>query len=171
MDGVRIREPQADEEERIAFVVRRAFGSEAEVQLVRDLRAEDAMVCELVAESDGAGIVAHVAFSRLTAKSGGGKIKAAAVAPLGVLPTRQRTGIGSALVELGLAQLKEMQFELAVVLGDPAFYGRFGFSALLAKFLDAPYSGDGFQAAELVPGVLGKRRWQIAYPAAFAKLV
>ena len=63
-----------------------------------------------------------------------------------------------------------MTVALAVVLGDPAFYSRFGFSKLLARFLQAPYSGDGFQALELLPGALGKRNWRVTYPAAFAKL-
>ena len=171
MSDVRIRPCNDAEDERIAFIVRRAFGGEAEVQLVRDLRADGAMVCESVAEREGAGLIGHVAFSRLDLCSGDATIQAAALAPLAVLPTHQRQGVGSALVEHGLTQLRGMNIALAVVLGDPALYSRFGFSALLARFLQAPYAGDGFQALELLPGALGKRNWQVTYPAAFAKLV
>ena len=158
------------DDERIAFVVRRAFGGEAEVQLVHDLRADGAMTCEVVAEGDGAGIVGHVAFSKLDVRSLDRQIKAVALAPLAVLPTHQRHGAGRALVEDGLHRLRALQIELVVVLGDPAYYSRFGFSALLARLLEAPYSGDGLQALELVTGTLGKRSWQVTYPAAFEKL-
>ena len=158
------------DDERIAFVVRRAFGGEAEVRLVSDLHADGAMICEAVAEREGAGIVGHVAFSRLEVLSPDRQINAVALAPLAVLPTHQRQGVGGALIDYGIRALRAVQVELVVVLGDPAYYSRFGFSALMARLLQAPYSGDGFQALELVPGTLGKRSWHVTYPAAFEKL-
>ena len=158
------------DDERIAFVVRRAFGGEAEVGLVDDLRAEGSMVCEVVAEREGAGIVGHVAFSRLQVRSVDRAISGVALAPLAVLPTHQRQGVGRALVDFGLERLRELRTELVLVLGDPNYYAQFGFSALLARLLKAPYSGDGFQALELVPGTLGRRAWQVTYPTAFARL-
>jgi putative acetyltransferase len=63
-----------------------------------------------------------------------------------------------------------MGIDLVVVLGDPAYYGRFGFSRLLARLLETPYAGDGLQALELKTGTLSKRSWSVTYPAAFAKL-
>jgi putative acetyltransferase len=170
MEHPQVRARRDGDDERIAFVVRRAFGGEAEVNLVADLRAEGAMVCEFVAEREAAGLVGQIAFSRLEAHSPDKRIEAVALAPLAVLPTQQRRGVGRALVEYGLARLKEMNVDVAIVLGDPAFYSRFGFSALPARLLRAPYSGEGFQALELKPGVLGKRVWNVGYPAAFTNL-
>ena len=170
MDAPIIRARNDADEQRIAFVVRRAFGGEAEVQLIADLRAEGAMVGEFAAERGGAGIVGYVAFSHLDVRTLDKRIEAAALGPLAVLPTHQRKGVGRALVEHGLGSLTEMKIEIAVVLGDPAFYSRFGFSALPARLLQAPYSGDAFQVLELAPGALGKRNWRVGYPAAFAKL-
>ena len=170
MEELHIRAGREGEAERIAFIVRRAFGGEAEVQLVTDLRAEGAMAGEFVAERGSAGIIGHVAFSRLDIQTFDKRIEGVALAPLAVLPTQQRKGVGRALVEYGLACLRELKIEIAVVLGDPAFYARFGFSALPARLLEAPYSGDAFQVLELAPGALGKWNWQVAYPAAFAKL-
>jgi putative acetyltransferase len=46
-----------------------------------------------------------------------------------VTPARQRSGIGQALVHAGLARLKSTTAAGCVVLGDPAFYTRFGFEA------------------------------------------
>lgn len=168
MVGLRLR--REGDDERIAFVVRRAFGGEAEVKLVSELRADSDMLCELVCEQPGAGIVGHVAFSKLAVKSTDRRIKAAALAPLAVLPTFHRRGIGRALVEEGHYRLRESGIELVVVLGDPAYYSRLGFSALLARLLQSPYSGDALQAFELRSGVLGKRAWDVSYPAAFARL-
>lgn len=168
MTELRLR--REGDDERVAFVVRRAFASEVEVKLVAELRADGDMVCEVVAEQDGAGIIGHVGFSRLEVKSEDRAIRAAALAPLGVLPTHQRGGIGRALVEEGHLRLRELRFELVVVLGDPAYYSRFGFSSMLARLLEAPYSGDALQALELREGVLGKRAWRVTYPAAFARL-
>src|SRR5262245_8112207 len=140
MTELRLR--REGDDERIAFVVRRAFASEVEVQLVAELRADGDMICEVVAEEAGAGIVGHVAFSKLIVKSADREIRAAALAPLAVLPTQQRHGIGRGLVEEGHLRLREARIELVVVLGDPAYYSRFGFSAMLARLLEAPYSGD-----------------------------
>ncbi len=170
MDVPLVRARRGGDDERIAFIVRRAFGGEAEVNLVADLRTEGASVCEFVAEREASGLVGHIAFSRLDARSPDKRIEAVALAPLAVLPTHQRHGIGSGLVESGLAHLRELKVEIVIVLGDPAFYSRFGFSALPARLLHAPYSGEGFQALELRPGILGKRMWHVGYPAAFAKL-
>jgi putative acetyltransferase len=170
MNDVQIRTRREEDDDRISFVIRRAFAGEAEAQLVRDLRAEGAMVCEFVAEREGSGIIGHVAFSRLAMRSTDRAIDGVALAPLAVLPGSQRQGVGIALVEHAHAQLRAAKVEVVVVLGDPGYYGRLGFSSLLARFLRAPYSGDGLQALELVPGALGKRSWDVAYPAAFAKL-
>lgn len=49
--------------------------------------------------------------------------------PLSVTLNRQRSGIGSALVRSGLAQLLEIAAAGVVLVGDPAYYGRLGFSA------------------------------------------
>lgn len=168
MTDLRLRRDGDDE--RIAFVVRRAFGGEAEVQLVADLRAAGDLICEVVAEREGAGIVGHVAFSRLDVTFADRDIRGAALAPLAVLPTHQRHGIGRALVEEALKHLRAKNIELVIVLGDPAYYARFGFSALLARLLQTPYSGEGLQALELRAGVLGKHAWDVTYPPAFAKL-
>ena len=165
-----LRERHDGDDERIAFVVRRAFGGEAEVALVSDLRGDGDMMLELVAEREGAGIVGHVSFSRLVVRSTDREIRAVALAPLAVLPTHQRQGVGRALVTEALRRLRALEIDLAVVLGDPAYYAPFGFSSLLARLLQSPYSGDSLQAIELKTGTLGKRAWDVSYPPAFAKL-
>jgi putative acetyltransferase len=77
---------------------------------------------ELVATRDDA-LVGHVlaAFGAL------GDRPVLGVAPLSVAPTRQGQGIGSALMTEVLSRAEEARCPLVVVLGDPAYYGRFGF--------------------------------------------
>jgi putative acetyltransferase len=162
-----IRERVPGDDAAIAAVVTAAFGGPDEAKLVQALRGDGDMVCELVAAEGGTDIAGHIAFSRLDARAGSRTLRAAALAPLAVAPDRQRHGIGDALTRHALVHLRAVGWELAVVLGHPAYYPRFGFSPLLAKLLDAPYSGASFMALELAPGAIASRRWTVVYPRAF----
>jgi putative acetyltransferase len=157
----------AQDDGAIAAVVAAAFGGHDEGKLVETLRRDGDMVCEFVAVDAGA-IVGHIAFSRLDVRAGERSLNAAALAPLAAAPHLQRQGIGDALTRHALARLSADGCELAVVLGHPAYYPRFGFSPLLARLLDAPYSGPSFMALELKPGAVGATRWTVAYPRAFS---
>lgn len=151
----------------IAAVVTAAFNGPDEAALIEALRRDGAMVLEMIALTASGDVTAHVAFSRLKAENERDTLRAVALAPLAVTPALQRTGIGGALTRAALAELRETGEDLAVVLGHPGYYPRFGFSDLQAKRLDAPYSGPSFMALELRPGALGPRRWRIVYPRAF----
>jgi putative acetyltransferase len=111
--------------------VTRAFAtaphaSGTEAAIVDGLRAADALSLSLVAEHDGQ-VVGHAAFSpvriddRDTIWFGLG--------PVAVDPDHQRRGIGDRLVRAGLAELRSRGAAGCVVLGDPAYYARFGFVA------------------------------------------
>ncbi len=89
----------------------------------------------LVAESDGA-VVGHVAFSPV-GLAGDASFSGFLLGPLGVLPAVQGQGIGSQLVREGMQMLSDA--DVLFVYGDPAYYGRFGFSAEAAAGLTAPY--------------------------------
>lgn len=161
---LRPRTPEDDDA--IGTVVRDAFGGADEVALIDALRKDGDILCEFVALDRGK-VVGHIAFSRLDVRSGERTLRAAALAPLGVASHCQRQGIGDALTRRALATLKAEGQQLAVVLGHPAYYVRFGFSSLRAKLLDAPYAGPSFMALELAPGALGEIRWRVAYARAF----
>lgn len=102
------------------------YSSGAEARIVDALRAAGALTVSLVAVVTGE-IVGHVAFSRVTIDGEAGDWFG--LGPVSVAPGRQRQGIGTALIEAGLARLRELGAGGCVVLGDPAYYGRFGFAA------------------------------------------
>jgi putative acetyltransferase len=126
-------------------VERLAFGSDEEVGIVEAVRDEEGSFA-LVAEEDG-GVVGHVQFSRAWI----GETAVLALGPVGVLPARQGRGIGSDLVRAGLEEARSRGEAAVILLGDPAFYPRFGFEPGPALGLSNPYAGvrpDGFEIAE-----------------------
>ena len=104
------------------------YSDDTEADIVDMLRDDAALTLSLVAEKDGE-ILGHIAFSPVTIA---GKPSAwLGLGPLAVLPKHQNIGIGSALVKAGLSQIKQQTQGRAakgcVVLGNPNYYGRFGF--------------------------------------------
>ena len=150
-----VRHEAADDLDGIREVNRLAFGQDDEGALVDALRDGGFGVASLVAE-DGGRIVGHIYFSHLPIEADDKVVEAAALAPMAVLPDRQRAGIGSALVRAGLEACRAAGIAAVVVLGHPDYYPRFGFSAHAARGLRSPFpgAGDAFMALELVPGAL-----------------
>jgi putative acetyltransferase len=161
-----IRPERAGDPIAILEVHRLAFGRDDEGRLVDSLRSGGHARASLVAERDGR-IVGHVLFSDLPIATPQGTVKALALAPLAVVPSHQRLGIGSALVREGLRACREAGHAIVVVLGHPEFYPRFGFSATLAERLRSPFSGPAFMALELVPGALEGVAGEVRYPPPF----
>jgi putative acetyltransferase len=148
----------------IAQIVTAAFGRPDEAQIVARLRADQDAMFELVAEAEGE-VVGHIMFSRLWADREG---LYAALAPLAVRPDRQRAGLGSALVRSGLEIAPEFGAVGVLVLGDPAYYPRFGFSAEAAGQVAAPFRGlAGFMAMPIEAGAFDAPL-TVAYPDALS---
>ena len=125
-----IREEREDDAAAIRAVVERAFdGHEhsdgSEPDIVERLRAERFPTLSLVAEDNGT-IIGHIAFSPVTIADGTGGWFG--LGPVSVEPERQGEGVGSSLVRHGLNRMKDDGAMGCVVLGDPAFYARFGFA-------------------------------------------
>ncbi len=128
-----------------------AFARTEEAALVDALRAHGKVSLSLVAEEDGC-VVGHVLFSAATIGSRTG----VGLGPLAVLPECQGRGIGAELVRRGLAECRVAGHEFAVVLGEPAYYGRFAFETAARHGVrcefDAPE--DAFMILALRPGAL-----------------
>ena len=103
------------------------FSRHDEAQIVARLRERGALTLSLVAATPDSGeILGHIAFSpvRIAGQDGGWF----GLGPVAVQPAAQRRGLGSALIEAGLARLRERGAAGCVLLGDPAYYRRFGFA-------------------------------------------
>ncbi len=145
MNGVTIRSAESRDRAGIHAVEERAFGQAGEATLVDRLVTDGDVVLELVAEKEGR-IVGHVLFSRLTVEENGKHFAAVALAPLAVDPDLHCEGIGSALVRAAHDRLIAVGEKLSVVLGDPDYYGRFGYHRAGAEKFDSDYQCDALQA-------------------------
>jgi putative acetyltransferase len=125
-----------------------AFGRDAEKDLVTALRASSAWLprLSLVAE-DGGRVVGHVVCTRARVADR----PALGLGPLGVLPARQRSGVGSALTHAVVAAADALDEPLVVLLGHTDYYPRFGFRPAAGLGIESPDPswGDHFQARPL----------------------
>ncbi len=145
MSMMSIRAANPRDRDAIRLVEEHAFGQKAEAGLVDALVSDGAVVVELVAEEDDQ-VVGHILFSRLFVTEGHERFPAVALAPLAVEPSFHGTGIGGALVREAHVRLVEAGEKLSVVLGDPAYYGRFGYTHQRAAKFDSNYQGKALQA-------------------------
>jgi len=162
-----VRRERPEDTAVIRSVVEAAFGRSSEADLVEALRRERAVIASFVAVL-GERVVGHALFSRALIEAADASHAAAALAPLSVIPDAQRQGIGTRLVHVALESLTARGERAVLVLGDPQYYRRFGFSVHLAHGLDTPFPRDAFMAVELVPDALTGVRGRVKYPMAFA---
>jgi len=167
--GLVVREERPADAAAIRAVHEAAFPTSAEADLVDRIRAAGALLpaLSLVAELDG-GVVGHVLLSPVKLETGGGPEPVLELAPLAVVPERQREGIGSALVIAGLDAAEVRDEPLVLVLGHPWFYPRFGFRPASTFGIRAP--GDVPDAAFMVKPLTTFRRelsGQVVLPPTF----
>lgn len=153
---VTIREATDDDLDAVLDVERRAFGQETEADLVRKLLADASAAprLSLLAIEDGQP-VGHVLFTSVDVVGVERPVRASILAPLAVVPETQGHGCGGKLVKDGLQQLAGSGVELVFVLGDPAYYARFGFTPAGGRGLQAPYPIPAEHADAWMVKVLG----------------
>src|SRR4026208_473479 len=116
-----LRPEGPDDSSQIRRVNELAFGQPAEADVVDNLRRVCVESLSLVAEEDDATIVGHILFTPVVVE---GLPPGMGLAPMAVLPDRQRQGIGSQLVRRGLDILRERGCPFVVVVGHPEYYPR-----------------------------------------------
>ena len=147
---------------------RLAFKGDEESRLIKNLARDNSILASFVAV-DGDEIVGHILFSPLYVIADGKRVDAVALAPMCVVPSRQKQGIGTLLVEHGIAAMKSAGHEAIIVLGHVNFYPRFGFRHDLARNLACPFNQyEAFMGLELRAGSLGGKTGTCAYARAFA---
>jgi putative acetyltransferase len=145
-----------------------AFGRPAEADLVDALRARSKATLSLVAVEDDR-IVGHILFSPVTINSAERTFSAVGLAPIAVLPERQRRGIGSQLVSAGLLECRNAGYDCVVVLGHPTYYPRFGFVPASRYGLRSEYEvpDEAFMVLAWHAGVLEDRSGVVRYQPEF----
>ncbi|RWU22946.1 GNAT family N-acetyltransferase [Pseudomonas alkylphenolica] len=129
--NILIRNEQPEDIDSITQLTEAAFehtehSSHTEQFIVNALRNAEQLSISLVAVENGE-IIGHVAVSPVTVSSGARGWYG--LGPISVRPDRQGQGIGAALMNAALDALRQMGAAGCVLLGDPGYYGRFGFKA------------------------------------------
>lgn len=151
--------------EAMTLVNQLAFADDEVVQMVRELLADPtaAPAFSLLAW-EGDRPIGHVLFTAAHVQGADRDVTAAILAPLAVVPERQRQGVGGRLIGEGVEQLAQSGVELVFVLGHPAYYPKHGFEPASRHGLKAPYPitpDEAWMVRELRPGVLGTIRGTI----------
>jgi putative acetyltransferase len=124
------RETQSDVE--AIFAITKAafenhpYSNNTEQFIIKALRAAKALTVSLVAEVDEE-IVGHITFSPVSFSDGSENWYG--LGPVSVKPVCQKQGIGTKLIHEGISLLKDLGAEGCVLVGDPNYYGRFGFKS------------------------------------------
>ena len=161
-----IRREQPTDAPSVRKVLEAAFPTPAEADLAERLRASGKAVIALVAEDEGS-IVGYVVFSPLTIEPLAGTV-GLGLGPVAVLPDHEKHGVGRRLVQNGLAECRKWGAGFVSVLGEPDYYGRFGFENASEHGLRNEFAADEyFMVYELKNHGLPPRHSMIRYAPEF----
>ena len=160
---IEVRNQRPEDSAAIQGVHTKAFGGSAEAKLVRLISERKKALISLVAVSDDSA-VGHILFSRVTIDNAPPTFNGVGLAPLAVSPEFQQQGIGSKLIWEGLERCKQDGYDAVVVLGDPAYYSRFGFERAADFGLQNEYAAyDEFMVLALRDGALKEVSGMVKY--------
>jgi putative acetyltransferase len=168
-----IRPERPDDFERVEAVVAAAFESDAEARLVSALRkTTDPQLSRVAVRIDEPGeILGHIFYSPVTIVGSGPSIPVAQLSPLAVDTAHQRRGIGAALVRESLVACASIGWKAVFLVGNPAYYRRFGFEMAKPLGFSLPGPLDPFlQVREIESGALDGITGRIELAAAFDEL-
>ncbi len=168
---ITIRSEEPADVEVIHSIHKSAFPTEAEARLVDRLREERKLALSLIAEVEK-GVVGHVAFSPVSVDPQSPAKRGLGLGPVAVQPEWQRKGIGEQLIMRGIEDCRREGYSYMVVLGEPEYYGRFGFRRASMFGLANEYGvDDPFMVLELRLGGLPKLPGVVKYVKVFSELM
>jgi putative acetyltransferase len=133
-----------------------AFENGPEAALVDQLRASCKEYLSFIAVENGS-VIGHILFTPATVEDC--SAVGMGLAPMSVLPSQQRKGVGSRLVQYGLEFLRNAGCPFVIVLGHPGYYPRFGFELASKYQLRSQWEGvpdDAFMIVVFDNGVVPK---------------
>jgi putative acetyltransferase len=154
----------------IDSLLRRCFTTTAEAELVQRLREDGQLTLGVVATDDEGQVLGYAAFSPVTLQ--GEDRNWVGLAPLAVDASVRGQGIGKQLVFEGLDTLNEFGYAAVVVLGDPMWFGRYGFEPAARHQLHCPWPGTeaAFQVYKLADDAFNGVGGEVAYSTHFNHL-
>jgi len=135
---IEVREEGPSDQTAIRQINEAAFEQEAEATVVDRLRASCDNYVSFVAIDQGT-VIGHILFTPVTIE--GSNSHGMGLAPMAVLPSRQKQGVGSLLVWHGLDYLRRSGCPFVIVLGHPGYYPRFGFEKASLYKLTSQWEG------------------------------
>ncbi|WP_109355359.1 GNAT family N-acetyltransferase [Sphingorhabdus sp. EL138] len=166
---MKLRTEGTDDQQPIFAVNKAAFATDAEARLVDMLREDGDLYFSQVAEEDGT-IIGHIALSPMDTTADDRPVKALGLGPVAVAPNRQHEGVGSQLVQAAIRWAQSQDWQLIILLGNPRYYSRFGFSVEDAKPFASPFAGPYFQALWLDETAQKPQSGRAEYAPAFGRL-
>jgi len=162
-DSLALRPETPEDLPGIRAVEEAAFTHHNEADLVDLVRVCGKCTLSMVAVQDG-GVLGHILFTPVMLNPPHPGRHGLGLGPIAILPALQRTGVGSRLMRAGLEHVRRLDYGFVVLLGNPAYYSRFGFLPARAFGLSSDYGdGDEFQVLELRPGKLAGVRGHVKY--------
>ena len=173
---ITIRQELPQDRASVYNLIREAFAAveesdHSEQDLVERLRHSSSFIPELslVAETGQGEVVGHILLTRIHIINGTQMFPSLAVAPLSVLPSWQRQGIGSTLIREAHRRATALGYGSAVLLGHSGYYPRFGYQPACRFGIRFPFEApaDCCMAVELLPGGLKGVQGRVEYDPAF----
>ncbi|MFC2166426.1 GNAT family N-acetyltransferase [Acidobacteriota bacterium] len=156
-----IREALDSDLEDILFVERMAFGQDEEAELVKNLLNDPSAkpILSLIALKEDRA-VGHILFTSAHLSNTQHTIRVVILAPLAVIPTVQKQGVGGKLIQRGLQLLSKSGVDLVFVLGHPEYYPRHGFIPAGLLGFEAPHPipdehAGAWMVQALTPDIVG----------------
>ena len=138
--------------------------------LVERLRKSDGFIpkLSLVAEANQK-IVGYILLTKIIIETNTESVTSLALAPVAVLPTFQKKGIGGRLIEEAHRMAKELGYKSVILLGHEKYYPKFGYQPLHHFNISLPFEApeENCMAIELVPDALKNKKGKVIYPREF----
>lgn len=172
---VTIRQERPEDYKIVFDLVEAAFAGQkysdgSEHFLVERLRQSDAFIPELslVAVTDEV-VVGHILISKVNIVNGSESYDSLSLAPVSVLPSYQRKGIGGQLINAAHTVAKDLGHTSVVLLGHADYYPRFGYRKCSDFNISLPFDSadENCLIVEFVPNALQGVSGEVVYPPAF----
>ncbi len=159
---ISVRDAKEGDSTAIRKVLVENFPSSAEADLVDRLISDGAARITIVAVEDE-NLAGYCMFSEMEAP-----FRALGLGPVSAARAMRGKGVGSLLIREGLHRAEAEDWQGVFVLGNPEYYGRFGFNRELASGFENPYAGPYFLASALGANSLPASGGEVKHANAFA---